>query len=85
MPVTAQAERSVLQRFTSRPFLLAIVGAAGAWLGHKYNIPNETIALYTAPLISFILGESYKDGQAAQGAIAVLDASGSGGPGPTAG
>lgn len=59
--------RSAIERFTSRPFLLALVGAIGAYVGHRYHIPAETIAIYTAPLIAFIVGESYRDGKAVEG------------------
>lgn len=62
--------RDFWQRFTSRPFLLSLVGALGTIAGNYYHAPPEVIAIYTAPLVAFILGESYRDGKAAQGEAA---------------
>lgn len=58
-------QRSFKERFTSRPFLLALIGALGTIAGNYFNAPPEVIAIYTAPLVAFIVGESYRDGKAA--------------------
>lgn len=49
----------------SRRFIAAMLGSGLAWLGWKYGIPYEIQLAIGAPLMAFILGESYKDGKAA--------------------
>ena len=62
--------RTFAQRFTSRPFLLTVFAVIYAVAGVYYNIPTEKLAAVIAGVAPFILGESYRDGQAekAQGA-----------------
>jgi len=60
----------------SRRFLASIVGAVLAWAGWKYGIPYEVQLTIQAPLVAFILGESWKDGKAAETAAKVTPLAG---------
>lgn len=48
----------------SRRFLASLVASAVAWAGWKYGIPYEVQAVIQAPIVAFIVGESYADGKA---------------------
>jgi len=52
----------------SRRFIASLAGSALAWLGWRYNIPNEVLATMAAPLVAFILGESIADAAERRGA-----------------
>lgn len=59
-------KRSLFDRFTSRPFLLSVVGSISGYVAWKYKVPSEIIGFATAPIVAFILGESYRDGKQAE-------------------
>lgn len=61
-------KRTVIERFTSRPFLLTVVGAVAAIVGAYFDIDTEKIALIVGAVAPFIFGESYRDGKAAEAA-----------------
>lgn len=56
--------KGLLFSMHSRRFLASLVSSAVAWAGWKYGIPFEVQAMIQAPVLAFIVGESYADGKA---------------------